>query len=251
LKFHIYKTLFAVALILGAIQSPSSFADEAEDDSAVESPEEGVKEVDVKGIKQKYWAKGKKTKMGVVQNRKFTKAGRIEAGVFGGIINTDPFLAVNSVGARVGYHFDETFALSLYGWKDFTRNSSAADAFRQNSGGAANTNIPKSYLGTEVMASLLYGKLSLLGAKIIYYDMYATLGGGLRKSETDTDIAGSTGIGQRFFLSQRSSLRLDYRVIMFSEEVPEKVIPTLSGTTYPRTNITHSITLGVDFFFGK
>src|SRR5476649_915658 len=54
--------------------------------------------VNVENIKSKYWARGDESELGVVQNRLYSKEHKIEVGVFGGVVATDPFLQVNSVG---------------------------------------------------------------------------------------------------------------------------------------------------------
>lgn len=208
-----------------------------------------AQEVDVKNIRKRYWARGDKARIGVVQNRKFTKKNKFELGVFGGFVSSDPFLDNKGVGLRLGYHFSEFIGLNIFGFKDLVTDSAAAIAFAQNTQGKANTNIPNYYVGAEGLFSFLYGKLSLLGAEIIYYDLYFALGGGLRDTETGQSLSGTAGLGQRFFVGSNISIRLDYRIIYFKENIPEKVVPQKAGTLYPRTNVTHPIFLGVDFLF--
>src|SRR3954471_9123833 len=72
---------------------------------------------DVGAIKEKYWAKGDESELGVVQNRLYSKSGKLEIGGFGGLTSSDPFLDVKQLGGSIGYHFSELWAVHLFGWK--------------------------------------------------------------------------------------------------------------------------------------
>src|ERR1035437_7106597 len=74
-------------------------------------------EVDLTKITEKYWAEGKETELGVVQNRKYTTAKKIELGLLLGTISTDPFLSVHHIGGSVGYHFSPYTSVHLTSWK--------------------------------------------------------------------------------------------------------------------------------------
>jgi len=241
-KLALYLTVLSFVLAV-----PTHAQEDSGEDVQEQSGE--AQAVDVKDIKNKYWAKGEKTKLGVVQNRKYTKSGKFEIGAFGAFISTDPFINVKAMGLRMGYHINENFGVSLFAWRDFVSKSGAQLAFEQNTGGSANTNDPFAFYGLEGTASFLYGKLSLFGQKIIYYDLFFAGGGGLTVTETGNSPSALIGLGQRFFVSDHFSLRFDYRVIYFREDVPEKTIPSLAYMRYPRTNFTHAIALGVDFLF--
>src|SRR5690606_10090253 len=121
---------------------------------------------DVAQIKKKYWARGKESEMGVDQNRLFSKAGKLHFGTFLGVTFVDPFLSVYPLGFSAGYLFNEFFAFSLVGFKDFSLDSSALKQFYKEKNGKINLNRPKYYIGGEGSLSLIYGKLSLLGKSI-------------------------------------------------------------------------------------
>src|SRR5690606_27320312 len=73
----------------------------AQEPTASPAPQEGQK-VDVDQIKKKYWARGKESEMGVVQNRLFSKAGKLHFGTFLGVTFVDPFLSVYPLGFSAG-----------------------------------------------------------------------------------------------------------------------------------------------------
>jgi outer membrane beta-barrel protein len=229
---------------------------------AAPAPENSEAEaVDVESIKKKYWATGDESQLGVVQNRLYSKAGKFQLGLSTGVSFSDPFLTMRPIGGSVGYFFNETWGLNLVAWKTQTSGSSALAAL-QAGGLDANTVLPTYYAGAEGVASILYGKLSFVGAKILYYDMYLTGGLGLTGVRYDipnpvvpvdspSEITYSLGLGQRFYVDQRFSVRLDYRFMYYEETIRMKIVTPRAGEVLNnRSNFTHSIQLGLDFFFG-
>ena len=208
--------------------------------------------VNVDSIKQKYWARGDESELGVVQNRLYTKSGKVEFSVFGGFVSSDPFLSVHNVGGSLGYHLTEYLSLNVMGWKAFASPSSALSTFQQVSGATTNTNEPKSYIGTELAADLIYGKLSLAGKKIIYYDFHLLGGLGVTSTQSGNDFTPSVGLGQQTWISKCVALKIDYRLMEYHEDIVEKVKPSLLGQVVDnRANWTNVITVGFSFLFGR
>ncbi|MCM2278520.1 MAG: outer membrane beta-barrel domain-containing protein [Oligoflexia bacterium] len=223
---------------------------------------EDADKVNVESIKEKYWARGDESEIGVVQNRLYSKAYKFEFGMFGGSLNTDPFLAVKTLGGSVGFHFSEYLAANVVAWKTYVGPSSAYDGFvatiQESEGVPAipTTNDPKAYLGAEGEASILYGKLSLLGKAIIYYDLHLLGGLGVTSTQNGNYFTPSLGIGQQIYLSKEISVRLDYRAMTYRETLiarqsaADQAALVNAGEGKPRTNWTHAVTLGINFFFG-
>jgi outer membrane beta-barrel protein len=213
-------------------------------DSAKAEPD--LEQVNVDNIKERYWARGNETELGVVQNRAYSKTGKVEFGLLGGVDFSDPFLTLKHLGLDAGYHLSEYISLHILYWKYFVGNSDAELTFEQYSGATANTNKPSYYLGTELDGSMLYGKLSVLGQSIIYYDLHLLGGLGLTNTESGTYFTPHLGVGQRFYLSKILSLRVDYRLDYFRETIFEKQIVTKLGQSVgQRDNFTNTITLGL------
>lgn len=244
--------LLLPALSLAAEAKKASAPSEAEKAAAAtpSSSNEGER-VNVENIKEKYWARGDETEMGVVQNRLYSKSRKVSASLFGGFITTDPFLSVKSLGGSVGYHFSEYLSAHLIAWKSYSSGSTALDFFRERFGVDANTNIPKAYTGAEGAWSFLYGKLSVLGKKIIYYDFHLLGGMGVTDTETGRYFTPHLGIAQQVYMTQTVSLRVDYRLMRYTETLVEKQITTRLGQPVgDRANWTNSITIGLSFLIG-
>jgi outer membrane beta-barrel protein len=234
------KYLIHVLILTLTICSFSALAEDS-------APDGKGEKLDTNALKNKYWARGDSTQLGVVQNRTYSKARKFALGMFGGTVMSDPWLNTTTYGASLGYHFNEFMSAELLYMKDIVGPSSALELFRSKNG-RVNTNEPKNYYGAEGVFSLIYGKVSLLGSSIIYYDMHMNAGLGRTSTDSGSYLTPSVGLGQRYFISQKMSIRLDYRMMIFREQLIEQTdtskLGTIAGT---RTNFSNTITLGLDY----
>jgi outer membrane beta-barrel protein len=202
--------------------------------------------VDVSKVTEKYWAQGKDTELGVVQNRKYTSEHRFELDLFTGTVSSDPFLSIHHYGGSLGYSFSQYFSVHATAWKDSVSYSDAYTSFKTAAPTAnVDLNRPKSFYGLEFDENFLYGKASLLGSAIIYVDIYALGGAGVTDTETANDFTGFVGIGQKIHLNQIMALSLDYRILFYNEMVPSST----GGPANARSNTTDVVTLGLCFFY--
>ncbi|MBC7397255.1 MAG: outer membrane beta-barrel domain-containing protein [Bdellovibrionales bacterium] len=204
--------------------------------------------VDVSKVTEKYWAQGKDTELGVVQNRKYTSEHRFELDLLTGTDSVDPFLNVQHYGASLGYYFSQYFSLHGTWVKMNSKTSAAYDNLRIQTNGIATVglNHPKAFYGLEANQNFLYGKASLFGHAIIYVDIFALAGMGIMDTDTGSNFAPFIGLGQKIHINQTLALHLDYRIMRFNETIPT----SLTGTpSHQRSNTTDVVTLGLCFFY--
>lgn len=207
------------------------------------------KRVDVEQLKKQYW--NEETQYEVVQNRLYPKSGRMELQLFGGSISSDPFLATTFMGVTLGYHFNEYVSVHALLERDFAKSSSALVRLEETANTTTNTNPTYWTYGGEVVGSLIYGKLSLLGKAILYYDMHILGGAGVTLSETGNYFTQWGGVGQQIYLAKWVAWRIDYRLHHYYEDIRQK-IPGQPG--YPgqvresRDNWSHTLNIGLSFF---
>ena len=206
--------------------------------------------VDVDGLKKKYWALGDDTKLGVVQDRYYTKSGRLQLSVLGGIYSGDPFFDTKSIAGALTYHLSEYMGLRALGLKNFNNDSSAYTKFVQTAGVRTNSNPVNSYFGGELVWSPLYGKLSLVGNLILYFDMHLMGGGGLTQTDNGNYGTGLLGVGQEIFLDRSFSVGVDFRWMGYREDIVEKVAVSNRGQVI-NSQMAYStlITLGLNLYF--
>lgn len=208
--------------------------------SASDADEAGTlpERIDVQTMKRRYWTVGNEDLMDVVQNRLYTKKGRVEAALRYGFWSDDPFQDQKTTALSVGYHLSEFISIhGFYGAISASNNGAFAEAKKATStpsfsGVDPVVNPGKSVMGAEVRASLIYGKLSLLGSRIIYYDL--NVAGGVSQHKTRdgaSSIGFFAGLGQQFFLSKRFFLTVDYRLLFHTDKFPNPPITTRSLTT--------------------
>jgi outer membrane beta-barrel protein len=215
------------------------------------APSAAGEEVDVEKIKEKYWARGNETEMGVVQNRLYPKFHRFEIGFLGGNLSGDPFLTTLNAGFSTGFHFSEFLGVHVQYWQAFVSPSSALTTLQNDLNTTTNTNEVRRYLGGDLRASVLYGKLSLLGAAILYFDAYFSLGAGRITTESGNSLLLSVGIGQQIHLSRVFSVNLDYKVVRYREDIIGKISGTdgnLGEYIATRNNLSALFTIGFSVF---
>ena len=243
------KNLFFGMILIGAILTP--FSTYAAPQVRPGSPRtmENTEEVEVKKLREQYWSQGKDAEVGVVQNRLYSKKRKFEFSLQAGTLNGDPFLSTTSLGGSLGYYFSEYISAHAVAYKAFSNGSSALDTLINTMGQTANYNKPLSYAGGEARASLLYGKLSLYGAVILYLDAYINLGAGAMSTESGKNLAFTAGIGQQIHISQLFSLNLDYRYTRYSEDILGKTLTNYGQFIQRRSNNSSLVTLGVSIYF--
>lgn len=219
----------------------------AENASPPSKGDKGEK-IDVEKLRNKYWSQGEQGDVSVVQNRQFTKAGRLEFSTYFGLISSDPFLSVKSLGAGLDYYFSETWALQLSGWKNFSSNSSTYDDL-QAQGLNVQTNKPEWFAGAGLNFIPIYGKLSLLDNHIFHFDLGLGLGAGITSTESGKYFTPYAALSQRLYLSKHFSLKFEYRLMRYDEQLPANVRLGAPASTVDRTNWTNSVQLGFGFLF--
>jgi outer membrane beta-barrel protein len=211
-----------------------------------------ARDVEVDSVKEAYWNRTADGDVEVVQNRLYSKKHRLSLQGAVGTVTTDPFQSVKSLGGAVGFHFTETLGVNAVYKKYLVSDSSYMNELRQGlQPGAstnANTNKPSSFMGGELQYSPLYGKISLSGSSIVHYDAHFLLGAGMTDTESGKYFTPTVGFGPQFYLSNTFAIRLDYRLAIFKEDVPNKVLVNSGPVAFSRTNYQHQVALGMELF---
>lgn len=215
--------------------------------------------VDISDIESKYWAP-KDTDFSVVQNRTYTKEKRFAASVqYGPLINSS-FIEGYSLGVSANYFLSERYGVQVdYVMSDY-EDSEATTRFK-SLGGAPDYGKPTGYYGIGFNWIPFYAKMSVLGSKIIYFDMAITPTIGLTQYEAMTLDKGGldkTGLSygfditQWFFLSSHFAIRADVKARWFQEEIVkyQTDAPVNSGDKLRDSwTDTTLFLLGCTFFF--
>lgn len=257
LNFKSSTIISSLALIAALAQAQNAYAAKkgtapaepaASTTSSTPSATGDAEEVDLSKITEKYWAEGKETELGVVQNRKYTTAKKLEIALLAGTVSTDPFLSVHNLGGSIGYHFSPYTSVHLTAWRHLVTASDALKTFERETGSTVNTNHPRAFYGMEVKQNFLYGKASLFGNMIIYVDLFVMAGLGITNTESGNNLTPELGLGQKIYLNERMSINLDYRIMRYNERILSKSAATLGTQVGERANTTDAVTLGLSLF---
>ena len=177
-----------------------------------------------------------KKPVSVLQNRFFLKAMRPEVGILAGSMLNEAYTDTKSFGGRIGVFATEWLGFEIQGIR--TNVSDTADRkalnrlkYRPLEDPTAATRAGEEVIvspdpeinaihgmnDVAVIAAPFYGKLNLMNKLIVYSDLYLT--GGISRVETDQGdkTALIIGGGQRFYLYESWSLRIDVRDRIYTE----------------------------------
>lgn len=241
-------TSLGVSLVMATVFAISAEAKATSNGKKTPTP----RDVEVDTVKDQYWNRTAEGDVEVVQNRLYSKKGRLSLQGMVGTASSDPFLSIKSLNGGLSYHLSETFALTGIYRKFLVSNSSYYDELHTGlitgTPSTANTNEPSAFYGGEIEWSPLYGKISLSGSSIVHYDAHLLFGAGITDTETGKDFTPTVGLGAQFYLSNTLALRMDYRLGIFKENIPQKNPVLTSGVVGSRTNYMHQFGLGLELF---
>jgi outer membrane beta-barrel protein len=171
----------------------------------------------------------------VLQNRFFKKALRPEVSGFVGTVLDESYTKTYSVGARLGFFFNEWVGFDYtYAYFD-VEDSADLQALKSfevyvcNSSSGVDGELQKCQLTPSHvrLGSLhaltgtvapIYGKINLFDSMILYSDIYFTAGSGLLDTSQGEKIPIILGLGQRFYFANRYSVRIDGVDHIFQQE---------------------------------
>lgn len=249
-------------MILSLLTANIAFAQ-----SAPATPQQRASDkVDLKKLEDKYWS-AKDDDYGVIQNRTFSKAGRVYLSAAYGTLINDPFAKTSMAGVFGGYYFTEDFGIEGY---YFAADSDANDSVSKfkgltTAGVSPNYNLPGNAYNVALTYTPFYAKMAFMNKAILYFDMGFTLGAGISEYEqvkAKKDGGGviigeqrvkqssphaEIGIMQQLFINRNWAFRLDIKNKFHNTETV-KYNDTVSSDGEKKMTYDTMMTLGVTFF---
>jgi outer membrane beta-barrel protein len=190
-----------------------------------------------------------KQPVSVLQNRFFLKAMRPEIGILAGSFLNEAYTKTTTTGFRVGLFINEWFGVEGQYAKTQVKDSEDRKALNrqtyrdleEDKQVSPDAEVNPIYSVTDINAVIapFYGKLNLLNQYIVYSDLYLSAGGAKVETSQGDINAFVIGVGQRFYMLNALSVRIDFRDRMYTEQ---------RGGKDSRKNAL-SIDLGVSYFF--
>lgn len=188
------------------------------------------KRINTRQLVEDYWTPQQK-KYSLIQQRYFVKEGRPMLSLTGGVHVNNPQHEGYFGTLSLGYYFTEKWGVEAHYSGSALDKNDLIDRLESHPSGGTTLNRGKttSYLGGSINYSPIYAKMSLLGYKILYYDMVLSGHLGQTTYEQASDFGNPTqsaltfgfGLSQIFYLNRHWSIRLDFTNRWYNSEVLE------------------------------
>jgi outer membrane beta-barrel protein len=231
----------------------------------------GSDKLDLKKLEDKYWS-AKDTDFNVVQNRTYTKAGKVFASLSYGPLVNDAYSYGRMTNFAGGYYFSERMGLELAYENGNLKNNDSTDVFLNRNKFAPDYNTFESYTSLNFIVVPFYAKMSFWDRKIMYFDMQFAVGVGQMKYQIQKKTPSSTpdaalpipedattmgynfDVTQQLFFHENFAVRLDIKNKWSQQKKERYFIDTNTQTEADRSlgNITQqdtSILLGLTLFY--
>lgn len=225
--------------------------------------------VDIKKLEDKYWT-AKDDEYGVIQNRTFSKVGRIYGSIVYGPLINDPFASASALGLSGGYFITEDLGVEFNYVTYSSKQNDTVSAYEQQFGGAKpDYNLVKGSKTISVVYTPFYAKMALMNKSIMYFDMGFTGGIGLTDyevqkvnkdgvgnkslaNEMDSGTHIELGLMQQLFINQNIAFRLDIKNSFYQQNTKQYEIgigaPESSRSSGSKSANDTTITVGLTYF---
>lgn len=210
--------------------------------------------LDVSDLEKKYWA-AKDTDFNVVQNRLYSKAGRLALTLNYGMYVGEPWSEGATYGGGLNYFFSERYGIEATYTQTDSSDNDSTQYIKANQGGAPDHNKMKDFYGVSFNWVPFYAKVSFLNSRIIYFDMSVSPGVGMTTYEQQLQEGNqrkssptfTLDITQHYFLTKWLAIRADYKNRWYNQEVLS--YSSTNRRTKTELNNTGLLMLGVTLYW--
>lgn len=193
-----------------------------------------------------------------VLNRNVQDISTIDIGIFTGLAITEPIANTSKTGFALNYHFNYKHSFGLL----FSQNSSGlsrdGEALKNDFGlDFTRAPSPKNTILIDYNYKMHYGKLSISRNTVINTSMYFSSSAGVLQYVHKSYPAIAIGIGEKFYMTNHFSLKLDLRLYAHNAPIPFKagalrvgIDPVPSYDSFDeRMTTTTNLEVGVNYLF--
>lgn len=192
---------------------------EAEAAAAPTAAGEAEEEIDVSDLAEEYW-RPQKDELEVVQNKRFTKQGRLEATGLFSFFQTHQYTDSTAYGLNLAYHFHERWAFEASHLQISNSQSDFLKSVQKQYGFTPDFNSEKSQSMGFVTWAPVYGKFAFLGTKISHFDVYVSAGAGVTET-VDQNFSYGYAFGNRLYVWKNLSVRVEFRVVSYRDKITQ------------------------------
>ncbi|MEY4617109.1 MAG: hypothetical protein RJB66_2069 [Pseudomonadota bacterium] len=189
----------------------------------------------------------------IIQKKFLPKSYRFQ--LYGGLnfLTNNPFFDTYGVNARLNFFFTETIGLELNYWRHKVSDRLVTSDLSSKYNITTKTMLSSNgYMGASLLFVPFYGKMTFMDKRIIPYDLYVSVGGGVTETSYIDKAAPSVhlGAGEIFALSKSLAWRWDFSNVQYTAKVPEvSTTGALNDTGKKRTISDLYLGIGVLILF--
>lgn len=192
-----------------------------------------------------------------IKNRNVQTTSRIDVGIFGGLALTEPIANTTKVGLALNYHFNEYHSLGGFFVSNSSGLSKDAEGLREsNDLDFTRAPQPKTSFMLDYNYKPFYGKMSITKNGVINTTIYGSASLGMIQYQHKSYPAIALGIGERFYFTNRLSLKTDLRLFAHNAPSPflrDKMKISEAAPSYDEFNeritYTTNLEVGLNFLF--
>ncbi len=160
----------------------------------------------------------------VLHSRYFKKALRPELGILGGFIMDEAYIDTKAYGGRFSLFFNEWIGFDVQYLKaSHTQTDDFKALEAEQAADLSRTILPElnpieNIIEGSVIAAPFYGKLNFMDKLTVYSDFYVSAGYSRLQTEQGGKNGLNIGLGQRFYLKDFMSLRVDFKDRIFTDQ---------------------------------
>jgi outer membrane beta-barrel protein len=171
------------------------------------------------------------------KERLFQQTNRHELTAWGGYYVSDLFDGTYIVGGAYTYHMTEDFGVEATG--AYTKYTSAGGPELERTFAVLQGKDQQVAIFEALLVwAPLHAKMRLFADSILHFDLFFDAGAGVVDSALSTGVAGTGGLGFKFFFGKATALRLDFRDhvyqmnLLAQHEIANDLTATLGMSVY-------------------
>jgi len=186
----------------------------------------------------------------VIQKKIIQNKNKVELFPAFGMSINDQFMQTFSFSGGLGFHFEETFSLEIFGgYVPKTYYKDAARDLPRDANLMPELSDIKYFVDLNFLWSPISGKFSFLDWTILYFEFYLTSGAGYIVTNNSETMSFNVGIGQKYYLSSWLAFRFEIKDHIYTENYDHILVPDKKDET--SKNVTHFLNfyVGISLFF--
>lgn len=219
--------------------------------ASAEAAKPAPEEADVSKLAEEYWRPGE-DELGVIQDRRYDKAKRIEASIMYGFYQGGGYLDTKSQGIALAYHVSNAVAFELSYLQLKNKKSEFLKAVEAQYGFTPDYNAQSSQSSAEFVWTPIYAKFALLGKRVSQFETYFAPGVGYTTT-LEKHFTKNLSIGEKFFVTENLVLRLEWKMSFYTDRITATqgtyAIRNGGPGSYEQHLTTHNLMFGLGWLF--